>query len=349
MNLSYLSKYRSQLMGVAACFIILCHSTFVLPGSFGDIYKVYVSQFMQIGVDIFLLVSGLGCYFSIKKTPSVLRFYRKRMIRILVPYLVFVIAYGVFNICFFKQSITDYLFTYSLVSFFTHGVLAVWFIAAILVLYLVFPLLYKLINRKSASMLILSVVIIGIVLLPIWENCPHALAIVREIFLPRIPVFLIGMWIGNRIYGERDMRINVGLCLSVFLISLIAFSLNAFLNTMDTWVVARLLFLPLSCSLCCLLSSGFRKIQLQKKRVGKAALFMGSLSLELYLVHEAVLHFITDYIPRPRFLFSILSDTLVSVVVNLLSIALACLIAWLIHWLSQKIIALLGQQNKRKA
>ena len=145
------------------------------------------------------------------------------------------------------------------------------------------------------------------------------------------------------------MRINVGLCLSVFLISLIAFSLNAFLNTMDTWVVARLLFLPLSCSLCCLLSSGFHKIQLQNKRIGKAALFMGSLSLELYLVHEAVLHFITDYIPRPRFIFSILSDTLVSVVVNLLSIALACLIAWLIHWLSQKIIALLGQQNKRKA
>ena len=177
MYLSYLSKYRSQLMGVAACFIILCHSTFVLPGSFGDIYKVYVSQFMQIGVDIFLLVSGLGCYFSMKKTPSVLRFYRKRMIRILVPYLVFVIAYGVFSIYFFKQSITDYLFTYSLVSFFTRGVLAVWFIAAILVLYLVFPLLYKLINRKSASMLILSVVIIGIVLLPIWENCPHALAI----------------------------------------------------------------------------------------------------------------------------------------------------------------------------
>lgn len=197
-------------------------------------------------------------------------------------------------------------------------------------------------------MLVLSAVIIGIVLLPIWENCLHSLAIVREIFLTRIPAFLVGMWIGNRIYGERDMRINAGLCLSVFMISLVAFSLNAFLNTVDTLVISRLLFLSISCSLCCLLSSGFRKLQLRSKRIGKFALFMGSLSFELYLVHEAVLHFITDYIPRPRFIFSFLSDTLVSVVVNLLSIALACLIAWLIHYISQKIIVLFDQQNKKE-
>ena len=70
-DLSLVSKYRTQLMGVAAIFIILCHTSFYFGGKVQTLYSIYVNQMMQCGVDIFLLLSGLGCYFSYAKNPSI--------------------------------------------------------------------------------------------------------------------------------------------------------------------------------------------------------------------------------------------------------------------------------------
>lgn len=62
-SLELLSKYRTQLMGIAAIMIIICHAVsygVVLP----SILKK-ITLYGNLGVDIFLFLSGLGCYYSL--------------------------------------------------------------------------------------------------------------------------------------------------------------------------------------------------------------------------------------------------------------------------------------------
>ena len=75
------SKYRNAIMGIAALWVLFFHAWIpVMPAStaghfnlFGFIER-YLKAIGYCGVDIFLLVSGLGLTFAIKK-GSLLRFY----------------------------------------------------------------------------------------------------------------------------------------------------------------------------------------------------------------------------------------------------------------------------------
>ena len=42
----------------------------------------FVAQYGYAGVEIFMFVSGFGLYFSLDKNPSLLIFYRRRLLRI---------------------------------------------------------------------------------------------------------------------------------------------------------------------------------------------------------------------------------------------------------------------------
>jgi len=62
-QLKLLSKYRTELMGVGAICILLCHSV-----GRGVLMPDFLSQILSygnIGVDIFLLLSGMGMYYSL--------------------------------------------------------------------------------------------------------------------------------------------------------------------------------------------------------------------------------------------------------------------------------------------
>ena len=65
-NLKDLSSFRTQLMGMAAIMILVCHaeaSHVLMPG-----WLAKMMNFGNFGVDIFLFLSGLGCYYSLSKT-----------------------------------------------------------------------------------------------------------------------------------------------------------------------------------------------------------------------------------------------------------------------------------------
>lgn len=66
-----ISKHRTALMGIAAIMILLCHSArrISMPSAIA-----YPLSFLNIGVDIFLFLSGMGIYYSLsylKRTTSV--------------------------------------------------------------------------------------------------------------------------------------------------------------------------------------------------------------------------------------------------------------------------------------
>ena len=92
-----------------------------------------------------MLVSGLGIYFSLEKSKSVLQFYKKRIIRIF-PIYYFI---GFFDSCFvFHDDMLEYLIRYSTIGFWTGGLYADWYIPSLILLYILSPIIKKLIESK---------------------------------------------------------------------------------------------------------------------------------------------------------------------------------------------------------
>ncbi len=343
-DLSLVSKYRTQLMGIAAVFIVLCHSSFFFGGKVQSLYSIYVNQLLQCGVDIFLLLSGLGCYFSYAKNPSVKKFYKKRLIRIAVPYIIFLLFYFVIDCLLLHNSIERFFMNCSIFTFFTNGVLATWFVAAILLLYLFFPLIYKIINKNESVFFICIAVTIVLVLLPFWNILPNPLPVIREIFLCRIPVFCVGTWIGKSIFEKRCLfkknRMNIYL-LVILIITLIAYSLNTISpNTFDKWTISRLLFLPLSFTLSILLSKFFHKFSIEKTKINQVLLFLGTISFELYLLFERVLAIVTKNMSTLK-IFLNSPKAVTQAIFNIIAIGCTVLLAYLLNRISKKISSFL--------
>ena len=67
LNWGLLSKYRMELFGVAAIMIMIfhCQVLMVLPGWFS-----LINAHLNSGVEIFLLLSGMGLYYSFSKNNN---------------------------------------------------------------------------------------------------------------------------------------------------------------------------------------------------------------------------------------------------------------------------------------
>lgn len=133
------SKYRTELMGLAIIMVVFHHLT--LRTSVGLLGKGYM--FLRVtgamGVDIFLFLSGLGLFYSFRKNPDTKIFYKKRILRIIPTYLIictpfYVVQYLIGN----TVDIKGFLLHLSLISYWIDGSCD-WYIAAIIVLYALFP------------------------------------------------------------------------------------------------------------------------------------------------------------------------------------------------------------------
>lgn len=77
-----LSKYRGVLMGVQILLIMAFHYTEDLSNAadhFNGPAQVFYDYIGSSGVDMFLMISGLGLYYSWKRNPDAGAFYRKRL------------------------------------------------------------------------------------------------------------------------------------------------------------------------------------------------------------------------------------------------------------------------------
>ena len=68
-TLKDISTYRSELMGWAIVWIMMLHFTFTQIKPLG-----FLAQYGFAGVDIFMLVSGFGLFFSLEKNSHIIHF-----------------------------------------------------------------------------------------------------------------------------------------------------------------------------------------------------------------------------------------------------------------------------------
>lgn len=207
MEVYKISSHRSKLMALCIFSIMICHNTIQFTGMMQSINDD-IRFFLQGGVDGGLIFSGLGCYYSYHKIHSIKKYYMRRITRIMPTYIFVIACYAVFCILIVKScTVNQYLYNYSLVTFWTNGVLKEWYVAALIVLYIISPLMFMLVDKNKTIYIILMVVIMIISVLLSMVNIPDNLSIVNEVFGSRISAFMIGIFLAT--LDVNDVKINI--------------------------------------------------------------------------------------------------------------------------------------------
>ena len=208
-----LSKYRAPLMGIAMIGVYLTHykKAFSVNRVTPVPWIVNQLRYGSSGVDIFLILSGLGLCYSFAKDSSLLHFYRKRLVRLLPAYLITQALYYIMllvktghvdNKQFFRKMF--------FIDFFTKGDASFWFIIAILLCYLIFPLVYKMMELTKIHVLNLVICAVLYVFLHmlLWRY-DRTLYLNTIALVQRIPAFVFGVWIGRECLDDRKFHVII--------------------------------------------------------------------------------------------------------------------------------------------
>ena len=344
-SIELINKYRGQIMGISALWIVVYHTWYRLavPETSSKLLyymELAITKLGYFGVDIFFLLSGIGLSYSIVK-HSTKQFLLRRFRRLAYPVLIAAAVKAIME----GWSFPEYLFRASGIGLFIGKNYFLWFISAITATYLLFPLYWRFFSRSRSKLRFTALFIIawylGSVLLD--GVIPSKVAL---LLMPRVQPFVLGVFFG---WAQQ----NGGLKMSrrVFniaaVLSAAAGTALGWLNTIHSVGFFRLQpngFIP-----GILVAFGFTVLLAELSglldRAGRAARgvngffgFYGRISLEIYCVQE--------------FLGPIAADAARalgcgSLAVNLVQLAAVTLSAWLLHILTDRVLALTGSLRSR--
>lgn len=156
LKIQMLSTYRNLLMGLAAIGVFVMH--FIVQGvlAFPSPLKKIETVLLlwgSSGVDVFCLLSGFGLFYSLEKNPKLSQYYKKRVVRVYIPFLLITIPGYIF---FLKVSIKKCLIKWTTLYLWVSGNDGTWFVSFIIVMYLLSPIIYKFYKSSSTKKLIVK-------------------------------------------------------------------------------------------------------------------------------------------------------------------------------------------------
>ncbi len=335
-ELANISRYRGELMGTAMLFVILFHVGLPREDAFFGLRRMG-----NIGVDIFLFLSGMGLWFSWTKQPSFRHFYLRRFLRIIPAWLLIASLYYIpdylnLEITGHRGHSTNFIDLIGDITinwdFWLHDELTFWYIPAIMFLYLVSPLYMSLIikhpiYRWLPVMMIMWCILVQYVT-PIHEAVGHL-----EIFWSRIPIFFIGINIAAAV--KRKETMDGASIWMIGLMFIMALAASIFLEQEKhgqfPLFLERMLYIPLTVTTILLLNRVFRRTP---AAVNKAFKLVGALSLEAYLIHD---HFVLEYIEQNNWTYW---------PTFLVTTAITLVLAWLLHTALERTIIPLEKKIK---
>ena len=284
-DMTLLNQHRKALMGFAILWITLYHCIAGPVTALGIPVLAPVLNYGWLGVDIFLFLSGIGLYFSMSHNASAGAFYKRRIRRVVIPWLVLSLPYWII-----KTMILDgmrfraMLLNWSGASFWLFGVKSVWYVAFLLVLYALYPLIFRI--QKQHPLCIRVLIAGAFVLNIVMLNAVPDYYGKTELAFTRIPVFLFGSLTGAFLQAKPRKKLPVfPLCYLAAMILL--FFAGVFLAD-DPAAGAALMMqrlggqgtaLAVTAGLCLLLNR--QTMQPLRKLLD----FFGGFTLELYLLH----------------------------------------------------------------
>ncbi len=203
MPLSYLSRFRTPLMGFAILWIVFYHSLIpTCAEAFPGTLLHFLHRTGYGGVDLFFLLSGLGLAFSRVRHPqSTTAFWKRRLLRLaplfLTGTLIWVICSPLRGENFPSPTILFELF--SGLGFWLNGPSPFWFLPAIAAAYLLFPPLAQSLWRNGKLQRRNFLILLGLACLIAIGTAFSPIGSFLLIFLIRLPLFILGAGIGFRL------------------------------------------------------------------------------------------------------------------------------------------------------
>ncbi|WP_379159730.1 acyltransferase family protein [Paenibacillus sp. sgz5001063] len=321
LNYKLISTYRTQLMGLAILWVMLYHSTV-------DFSSIPVLGTLQAygygGVDIFLLVSGLGLYYAYRKNTGTGLFYQRRLQRILPTYLPVVLLFCLLYWVMGEMSLLDVLLNLTTLSFwFGLDGRFDWYVPALLVLYLLTPLFMHFFKVHQKVLVVAAASLIGLLLSVVLSGTPLSYLL---IFTIRIPIFFVGVLVGylidkQEVISRRNGMVYLGMLLTgAVLLAASQKYMSGYVWSYGLWWYP---FILITLPLCLLMAGMLHLVPEYKGSRFRFLSFCGTHSLEIYLIHERMLKITADLRQN---LDLQMNDLMLNVISILLTLGLAILL-----------------------
>ena len=286
MKLKNLSGYRRVWMGFAILWIIIYHTGMRLGFMPLRVFK----NMGYGGADIFLFASGVGCYASLNRDDDLLRFMKRRFLRLAPVYFPFIVPWLIGRILLREASVMMVAGNLLGIRSFTDAADNFnWYISATLLMYVLAPYFKQLVDQLRPGKLLIALLITMLSSVAFW-TVPHLMIIAT-----RIPVFFVGMYIGrfcceeDRVLTKKQMLVAI-LAMLAGTALLILFKVSVDGTGMWNYGLNWYPFIMITPGLCLCLSwaamkmDGIRCLAWIPKAMG----IVGKYSFELFLLHAFV-------------------------------------------------------------
>ena len=279
-DLSLISKYRGELMGFAMIYVVMFH----VCGNRHDTLWYCLARCGNLGVDIFLFLSGIGLWYAWTKNSSLRHFYWRRYKRIYPAWLVVAALFYIPKFIDGKINLWELLGELAInYGFWHHLALNFWYVPAILTLYLIAPWYMRLIQSDAHYRWLPVAALLLTLLVQYWQPLHHSVGHL-EIFFSRIPIFLLGINAGPFVKPPYRMS-HPSLWILVLLLvmsTLVCVNFEDGLRRRFPLFIERWAYIPWTVSLTILLSQLFDRLPRWSLKVFT---IVGTVSLEIYLIH----------------------------------------------------------------
>ena len=281
MNIKNMIRYREVWMGLAIVWVVFFHSG-IWPASE---FMTEIKMIGYGGVDIFMFASGIGCFCSLQKNDELIEFFKRRVLRIIPTYWCFLLMWTIYNGIYGEISWNSILGNLLCVRHLTGlGGEFNWYISAMWCMYLMAPLLKKIVDKINTKYQFVS--IIGVLFLfsiCFWDTTTYI------IIMSRFPIFFIGMYVGKMAWQDIVIR-KVGFC-SCMVMMVAGIGLLRYLqNVYPDYLWSRggywypfILIVPGGCMLISYMMEVLKKIGMDW--IEKILAIPGKFSFEIYLLH----------------------------------------------------------------
>ncbi len=293
--------FRNELYGIAALWIILFHvamyttqQTFSVLGGANGGGQLTVNHIVtairwlflrgNMGVDIFLFFSSIGLYQSIHNN-SLGRFYVRRFNRVVIPYLLVAIFYFAWHdFIRFDNGIGQFFLNLTTAELWISGKFPLWYASFIVIMYAIYPLLYKWDERtKHISTIIIIMIWVAFTAymwhkqIPLYMNCERAVS--------RFPIFLLGIIVAPHVFKGDGFPIKRWLFILSCVVVFVGFAFVFKFYNVPAFI-RRYVLGAVGIGIIVIWTTIRNKGWL--KHLSKPLVFVGAMTFETYLIHVVI-------------------------------------------------------------
>ena len=296
-------------MGVCIIAVFVCH-IYVFATIPSECIKSVFRTITDFGfTDGFLFLSGFGIFFSLSKDSNIISYYKKRIKRLYIPYLLIASPFFILITIYTKGDWIRFFSRLLTIDFWINGnFYSMWYVSVLIALYLISPFIYRFIKAKGAISYLIGFAIIMMMMI-FFEYKREAQEGLGEYkFVTQMPAYIYGMLAAKMLY-EKSSKINlIFVCLILalpftFILVHFRFEMLCYYQTF-----VRVLNLGLFAIL-------FELLNNNKSAFVRIMSWFGQLSLELYLTHMLIFWSLILFFPSKSSII-ILASILISILIS---------------------------------